>query len=101
MTTILTGQGALYDADDNELSSVAYVIEADAELGEPIVVWSGQLTLPPDVADLALEPGRYLLEIEDGSRAWIDLAPTGAAAGDASAFAGASVLAAGTGSAAG
>ena len=99
MTTILTGQGSLYDADDNELSSVADVIEAEAELEEPIVAWSGQLTLPPDVADLSLDPGRYLLAIEDGSRAWIDLAPTGAAAGDELAFTGASVLSAGTGSA--
>jgi hypothetical protein len=99
MTTILTGQGSLSDADDNELSSVAYVIEAEAELGEPIVVWSGQLTLPPDVADLSLDPGRHLLEIEDGSCAWIDLAPIGAAAGDELAFTGASVLSAGTGSA--
>jgi hypothetical protein len=92
MATILTGQGSLYDADDNELSSVAYLIEAEAELGEPIVDWSGRLTLPPGVAESPLGPGRYLLETEDGSRGWIDLAPAGAASGDDVAFTGASVL---------
>ena len=92
MTTIRTGEGSLYDADDNELSPVAYLIEGEAEPGEPVVAWSGRLTLPPDVGELSLDPGRYLLQFEDGSRAWIELAPTGAASGDDIAFEGGSVL---------
>jgi hypothetical protein len=92
MTTIRTGEGSLYDADDNELSPVAYLVEGEGEPGEPVVAWSGRLTLPLDVGDLSLEPGRYLLQFEDGARAWIALAPTGAASGDDVAFTGASVL---------
>ncbi|HEU5432874.1 MAG TPA: hypothetical protein VFU81_14500 [Thermomicrobiales bacterium] len=97
MTTIRTGEGSLYDADDNELAPVAYLIEGEAEADEPVVAWGGRLTLPTDVGELSLDPGRYLLQFEGGSRAWIALAPTGAAAGDELAFAGASVLSTGTG----
>src|SRR5690349_20655549 len=67
MTTIRTGEGSLYDADDNELSPVAYLVEGEGEPGEPIVAWSGRLTLPLAVGELSLDPGRYLLQFEDGA----------------------------------
>ena len=80
MATI-TGNGTLYDADDNELGAVAYRIEHDGGPGEPIVVWSGELNLEPETADVPLEPGRYILETDDGTRGEIELSPTGAASG--------------------
>lgn len=89
----LIGSGTLYDEDENELSTVAYRIEHQADAGDPIVAWAGEINF--DAApDVALEPGRYLLVLEDGARGLIEVEPTGAAtAGDGQmAFTGATVL---------
>lgn len=89
----LIGSGTLYDEDENELSPVSYRIEHAAEPGEPILVWGGELNLDGST-DVALESGRYLLVLEDGTQGMIEIEPTGAAsAGDGQvAFAGVTVL---------
>jgi hypothetical protein len=79
--TVLTGHGTLYDADENELGAVAYRIEHDAPPGEPILTWAGELNLEPDVPDVPLDPGRYVLELDDGSRGDVELEPAGASSG--------------------
>ena len=76
----LTGSGTLYDADENELGTVAYRIEHDAVPGEPVLAWSGELNFDT-VPDVPLEPGRYLLETEDGTRGDVEIEPPGAASG--------------------
>ena len=89
----LIGSGTLCDENENELSPVSYRIEHDAEPGEPILAWSGEINLD-GATDVALESGRYLLVLEDGTQGLIELEPTGAAsAGDGQvAFTGATVL---------
>ena len=76
----LSGNGTLYDTDDNELGAVAYRIEHDAPPDGPIVEWSGELTFEEDVP---LEPGRHVLETEDGTRGDIEIEPAGATSGGA------------------
>ena len=90
----LTGHGTLYDADDNELSAVAYHIRREADPGTPVAGWGGELTLEDE--DALLEPGMYVLETEDGTRGDIEIAPVGATAGGARqvAFTGVGVFAA-------
>ncbi|MDQ3692497.1 MAG: hypothetical protein M3464_02560 [Chloroflexota bacterium] len=89
----LSGDGTLYDEDENELAPVRYRIEHEAPPGEPIVSWAGEVSFDT-VPDVSLEPGRYLLILEDGSRGEIEIEPTGAAsAGEGQiAFSGTSVL---------
>ena len=84
---VLQGSGTLYDADENELGTVAYRIEHDAEPGEPIVTWAGELELEAEVPDVPLEPGRYVLEIDDGTRGEVEIEPAGATSGAAGRFA--------------
>ncbi|MBA2519342.1 MAG: hypothetical protein H0V24_06730 [Chloroflexia bacterium] len=92
MATV-SGDGTLYDADENELSPVRYRIEHEAPPEGPIVSWAGEVNFDT-VPDVPLEPGRYLLVLEDGTRGEIEIAPAGgASAGDGQiAFSGASVL---------
>jgi len=90
-----TGTGTLYDADENELGAVAYQLSHDAEPGSPVLAWRGELNLETETADVPLAPGRYLLELEDGTRGEIDLEPFGASSGAVGqvAFTGAAPLA--------
>ena len=90
--TDLTGNGTLYDAEENELSAVAYRIEHEGEVGAPVLNWSGELTFADE--DVTLEPGTYLLETEDGTRGEVVIAPAGATSGGARqvAFTGVGVL---------
>jgi hypothetical protein len=90
----LIGSGRLYDEDENELSTVAYRIEHDADEGELIVAWAGEINVDA-ATDVVLEPGRYLLVLEDGTRGGIEVEPAGAAsAGEGQiAFTGATVIA--------
>lgn len=76
-----TGEGTLYDTDDNELATVAYRISpiSPADAGEH--EWGGQLFFPDP--SMVVEPGLYVLALEDGTQVDIDVAPTGAATGDA------------------
>ena len=76
----LTGSGTLYDADENELGAVAYRIEHEAAPGEPVLAWAGEVNFEA-VPDVPLEPGRYLLETEDGTRGEIEVEPAGATSG--------------------
>ncbi len=78
---VLTGQGTLYDTDQNEIAAVAYRIEREPVPDSPIWDWGGQLTFDDD--DVLPEPGSYVLEIEDGTRGQIELKPVGATAGGA------------------
>lgn len=89
----LRGDGTLYDADENELSTVRYRIEHEAAPDEPVVTWAGEINFDT-VPDVPLEPGRYVLVLEDGTRSEIEIEPAGAAsAGEGQiAFSGASVL---------
>lgn len=77
----LTGTGRLYDADENELGAVAYRVEHEGEAGAPVIEWRGEINLEPETADVPLESGSYLLELEDGTRGEIDLEPFGASSG--------------------
>lgn len=77
---VLTGNGTLYDPDDNELGAVAYRIEHEAEAGDPVLAWSGELTFEQDVP---LESGRYTLETDDGTRGEVEVEPIGATDGGA------------------
>ena len=88
----LTGHGMLYDADENEIASVAYRIERSAVEGSPLPAWGGELTFEDE--DAVLEAGAYLLETEDGTRGEITIEPAGATAGGARqvAFTGVGVL---------
>ncbi|CAA9581585.1 MAG: hypothetical protein AVDCRST_MAG19-4009 [uncultured Thermomicrobiales bacterium] len=79
---VLTGSGTLYDADENELGSVAYRIDHDADPDAPILAWSGEVNFDT-TPDVPLEPGRYLLETGDGTRAEVEIAPSGAGSGAA------------------
>ena len=81
---VLAGHGTLYDADDNELGAVAYRIEHDAGPDEPIVTWAGEVAFE---ADVPLEPGRYVLETDDGTRGDVEIEPAGATSGAAGRFA--------------
>ncbi len=78
---LLTGQGTLYDADQNEIAAVAYRIEREPVPDSPIWDWGGTLTF--DDADVLSEADTYVLEIEDGTRGEIELKPTGGADGSA------------------
>ena len=74
----LIGSGTLYDEDENELSTVAYRDRARrgrrrADRG------LGRRDQFDAATDIALAPGRYLLELEDGTRGLIAIEPTGAA----------------------
>lgn len=77
----LEGHGTLYDGDENELAAVAYHIVRTPTPDSPIWAWGGDLTFEDE--DVAIEPGCYVLEIEDGTRGEIDLKPSGAADGSA------------------
>ena len=79
--TDLTGNGTLYDADENELGAVAYRITHEATDGTPIVDWGGELTFVEE--DAVLEPGTYLLETEDGTRGEVEIDPSGTTSGGA------------------
>ncbi len=69
-TQVLTGNGTLNDADANELATVAYEIE-------PLIAdnseWGGSLSFPNE--ETTVEPGMYVLTLEDGVQVDIDLAP--------------------------
>lgn len=73
----LVGTGTLYDGDENELGTVAYRIEHEAGPGEPVVGWAGEINLA-SVPDVGLATGRYLLELEDGTRGEVEVEPAGA-----------------------
>jgi hypothetical protein len=77
---VLTGSGTLYDADENELGTVAYRIDHEADPGDPVLEWSGEVNVDSS-PDVPLAPGRYLLETGDGTRAEIEIAPAGAGSG--------------------
>lgn len=77
---VLTGSGTLYDADENELGTVAYRIDHEADPGDPVLAWSGEVNFDT-TPDVPLEPGRYLLETGDGTRAEVEISPSGAGSG--------------------
>ena len=76
----LVGTGTLYDGDENELGTVAYRVEHEATPGEPVLDWRGEVNLA-SVPDVPLEPGRYVLEFEDGTRGDVEVEPAGATSG--------------------
>ena len=82
-----TGEGTLYDTDNNPLAlSVAYriipgpVVDAFEETGAEEQTWGGELFFanPAELVD----PGLYVLALEDGTRVDIDIDPRSAADGD-------------------
>ncbi len=79
--TDLTGNGTLYDADENELGAVAYRITHEGMADAPIIEWAGELTFVEE--DAMLEPGTYLLETEDGTRGEVEIDPSGTTSGEA------------------
>ena len=81
--TELTGHGTVYDMDDHEVGAVAYQISLSGSAGgsAPVVDWSGVLTFQGE--DALIEPGPHVLELDDGSRAEIEIEPAGATGGGA------------------
>jgi hypothetical protein len=65
-----TGEGTLYDTDDNELATVAYKVEPQSPDGAE---WGGEIYFPYE--DTVLDAGLYVLSLEDGTQIDIDLAP--------------------------
>jgi hypothetical protein len=67
-----TGEGTLYDPDDNELATVAYRIDlphAGGRAGQ----WSGELFFPDET--MMVDPGLYVLATEDGTRSDVEVLP--------------------------
>ncbi|HEY7036675.1 MAG TPA: hypothetical protein VH482_35435 [Thermomicrobiales bacterium] len=65
-----TGEGTLYDTDDNELATVAYKVEPQSPDGAE---WGGQIFFAHE--DTVVDAGLYVLSLEDGTQIDIDLAP--------------------------
>jgi hypothetical protein len=65
-----TGEGTLYDTDDNELATVAYKVESRSPDGAE---WGGRVFFPHE--DTVVDAGLYVLSLEDGTQIDIDLAP--------------------------
>jgi hypothetical protein len=77
-----TGEGTLYDTDDNELATVAYRVAPISPEGADVHEWGGEIFFPDST--MVVEPGLYVLALEDGTQMDIDVAPPGAAGGDSS-----------------
>ena len=76
-----TGEGTLYDPDNNQVAtSVAYRIEPGPTVGEDETTWGGGLFFANE--DEIVDPGLYVLELEDGTEVDIDINPLSAADGD-------------------
>jgi hypothetical protein len=75
-----TGEGTLYDTDDNELATVAYVVRPISTPMSDSGEWGGELEFPDSTVNV--EPGRYVLSLSDGTLVDIDIAPLGSADGD-------------------
>ncbi len=76
-----TGEGTLYDTNDVELAtSVAYRIEPGPRVGANEQTWGGALFFAHE--DEEVEPGLYVLALEDGTRVDIDLNPRSVEDGD-------------------
>lgn len=66
----LTGDGTLSDADENELASVTYRIDALVADGSE---WGGEIYFPRE--DSFIDAGQYVLTLDDGTQVDIDLDP--------------------------
>jgi hypothetical protein len=64
-----TGEGTLYDTDSNELAMVAYRV---ASITPDSPEWGGEIFFPHE--DTIVDPGLYVLSLEDGTQVDIDLA---------------------------
>ncbi len=65
-----TGEGTLYDTDDNELATVAYRVGSQSPDGTQ---WGGEIFFAHE--DTVVDAGLYVLSLEDGTQIDIDLAP--------------------------
>lgn len=75
-----SGEGTLYDTDDNELATVAYRVRPISPPESGLDEWGGELFFPDST--MMVEPGMYVLALYDGTRVDIDIAPIGSADGD-------------------
>lgn len=75
-----TGEGTLYDIDDNELATVTYLVRSISTPEGDLGGWGGELVFPDST--VTVEPGRYVLSLSDGTLVDIDIAPLGSAGGD-------------------
>ena len=75
------GHGTLSDTEDVELAAVEYVVRPEATLDDSLSQWGGELTLSD--ANMTVDPGRYVLTLDDGARVDVELEPLGAGDGDA------------------
>ena len=76
-----TGEGTLYDVNDVEVAtSVAYRIEPGPRVGENEQTWGGALFFPNE--DEEIDPGLYVLALENGTRVDIDVNPRSVQDGD-------------------
>jgi hypothetical protein len=76
-----TGTGTLSDAEDVELTAVDYRIKTADTVGGVESDWGGELTFAD--APMVIEPGRYVLTLNDGTQVAVDLEPLGSADGGA------------------
>ncbi len=76
-----TGEGTLYDVNDVEVAtSVAYRIEPGPRVGENEQTWRGALFFPNEEEEI--DPGLYVLALENGTRVDIDVNPRSVEDGD-------------------
>jgi hypothetical protein len=79
-----SGEGTLFDTDDNELASVAYRVRPFSIEESGQSDWGGEISLPDST--MTIEPGMYILTLDDGTPVDIDVAPLGSVDGDARHF---------------
>ena len=76
-----TGEGTLYDTNNAELATtVAYRIVPGPTVGEDETTWGGELFFAHE--DELVDPGLYVLRLEDGTQVDIDINPRSVDDGD-------------------
>lgn len=74
------GEGTLYDTGDAELADVAYRIQPGPKLEGMPETWGGDLFFADEA--LTVDPGLFVLALEDGTRVDIDINPASVEDGD-------------------
>ncbi len=75
------GEGTLYDTDNTTLATtVAYRITPGPTVGENETTWSGELFFAHE--DETVDPGLYVLGLQDGTQVDIDINPRSVEDGD-------------------
>ncbi len=67
------GEGTLYDTGNAELADVAYRIQPGPKLEGTPETWGGELFFADET--LTVDPGLFVLALEDGTQVDIDINP--------------------------